>query len=104
ATSLNEFEACGPQREPDQTVSVYVSHLTRDEREYLGTSYERNLRTLSETFGVGIDPWRDDRYGVRFEADVTVMDLVSRNASGKPYPLGFAKFRPVYFWKFYDGS
>jgi hypothetical protein len=107
ATNLGELEAFGPPREPDQVFATYLSHFTRDEKEYLGTEYEQNLRILSETFGIGIDPWRDDRYGIRFGANVTVMDLPSRNDSGKPYPLGFVKFRPVYFWKFKeweDGS
>ncbi|GEM_PF-5324453 len=105
ATNLAELDAFafGPMREPDRAVSFYVSHLTRDEKEYLGTEYEQNLRILSETFGIGLDPWRDDRYGFKFGASVTVQDLLSRNSSGKSYPLGFVKFRPVYFWKFYDG-
>ena len=110
ATGLNELDAYtppAPPRELNQMFAAYLSHFTRDEKEYLGTEYEQNLRILSETFGIGLDPWRDDRYGIRFSANVTVQDLLSRNDSGKPYPLGFVKFRPTYFWKFRewgDGS
>jgi len=103
AMSLAELEGFGPTREGPR-YAFYLSHFTRWEKGYLGTPLEENLEIRSETAGIIIDPWQDNRYGLKFDANVTVQDLDSRNQTGKKYPLRFIKFRPTYFWKFHNGA